>query len=149
MGISTSSTYSDNGKLSFDESKFRAALESDPERVQELFTGSEIPNANGNGVSKGLATNLRDVMDKYVNTMGSWDSKGILVRKAGTESSPISITENYMYKQIAEYNKQIAKLQTQLEAERDRYIKQFTSLETLISQMNSQSNWLSQIGGSY
>lgn len=149
MGISVSSTYSDNGKLSFDESKFRAALSSDPERVQELFSGSEIQNANGNGVSKGLATNLKEVMDKYVSTMGSWDSKGILVRKSGTESSPLSLTENYMYKQIVEYNKQISKLQTQLESERDRYIKQFTSLETLISQMNSQSNWLSQIGGSY
>lgn len=149
MGISVSSTYSDNGKLSFDESKFRAALEANPERVQELFTGTEIQNQNGTGTSKGLAANLRDVMDKYANTMGSWDTKGILVRKAGTESSPLSLTENYMYKQIVEYNKQIAKLQTMLESERDRYIKQFTSLETLISQMNSQSNYLSQIGGGY
>ena len=54
-----------------------------------------------------------------------------------------------MYKQIAEINKQILKLQTKLQAERDRYVKQFTSLETLISQMNSQSNYLSQIGGAY
>ncbi len=149
MGISTSSTYSDNGKLSFDESKFRSALETNPERVQELFTGSAIPNQNGTGTSKGIAANLKDVMDKYANTMGAWDSKGILVRKAGTESSPLSLTENYMYKQIVEYNKQIAKLQEQLATERDRYIKQFTSLETLISQMNSQSNYLSQIGGGY
>ena len=149
MGISVSSTYSDNGKLSFDESKFRAALEADPERVRELFTGTEIQNQNGTGSSKGLAANLRDTMDKYANTMGSWDTKGILVRKAGTESSPLSLTENYMYKQIVECNKQIAKLQTMLETERDRYIKQFTSLETLISQMNSQSNYLSQIGGGY
>lgn len=147
MGISTSSTYSDNGKLTFDESKFRAALESDPERVQELFSGSDIANQNGTGTSKGIAANLKDVMDKYVNTMGSWDSKGVLIRKAGTESSPLSLTENFMYKQIVEYNKQIAKLQELLETERDRYIKQFTSLETLISQMNSQSNYLSQIGG--
>lgn len=147
MGISTSSSYSDNGKLTFDESKFRAALENDPERVQELFTGSSIQNPSGNGTSQGIATVLRDVMDKYVNTLGAWESKGILVRKAGTESSPLSLTENYMYKQIAEYNKQIAKLQTLLESERDRYIQQFTSLETLISQMNSQSSYLSQIGG--
>ena len=149
MGITTSSTYSDNGKLSFDESKFRSALEVNPERVEELFAGTAIQNQNGNGTANGIATNLKEVMDKYVNTMGSWESKGILVRKAGTESSPLSLTENYMYKQIAEINKQIATLQTRLESERDRYIKQFTSLETLISQMNSQSNWLAQIGGSY
>lgn len=147
MGISVSGTYSDNGKLTFDESKFRAALANDPERVQELFTSSQVPNGNGNGTTQGVASALRNVMDKYVNTMGSWDTKGILVRKAGTESSPLSLTENYMYKEIAEYNKQIAKLQTLLQSERDRYIQQFTSLETLISQMNSQSSYLSQIGG--
>ena len=147
MGISVSGTYSDNGKLTFDESKFRAALANDPERVQELFTNSAVQNGNGNGTTPGVASALRNVMDKYVNTMGSWDTKGILVRKAGTESSPLSLTENYMYKQIAEYNKQIAKLQTLLQSERDRYIQQFTSLETLISQMNSQSSYLSQIGG--
>lgn len=145
MGISTSSSYSDNGKLTFDESKFRAALAQNPERVEELFTSSAIQNPNGNGTTKGVASVLRDVMDKYVNTMGAWESKGILVRKAGTESSPVSVTENYMYKQIAEYNKAIAKLQTQLEAERDRYITQFTSLETLISQMNAQSGYLSSM----
>ena len=88
-------------------------------------------------------------MDKYAKTMGSWETKGILVRKAGTESSALSLTENFMYKEIAEIDKIITKLQARLESERDRYIKQFTSLETLISQMNSQSNYLSQIGGSY
>ena len=148
IGITASSTYSDNGKLSLDESKLRAALESAPEKVEKLFTGT----ASENGSTKtydGLATNLKNVMSKYVETMGAWESKGILIRKAGSEHSPVSITENYMYKQIAEINKQIASLQTKLETERDRYIKQFTSLETLISQMNSQSSWLAQMGGSY
>ena len=59
----------------------------------------------------------------------------------------MSVTENTIYKQISEIEKMIAKLQDRLESERDRYIKQFTSLETLISQMNSQSGYLSQLGG--
>lgn len=137
IGITTSSSYSDNGKLSLDEAKLRAALESDPDAVEKAFTDSQ----------NGLATNLKKVMSKYAETTGSWESKGVLIRKAGIESSPMSVTENYLYKQIAEINKQITKLQTQLEAERDRYIQQFTSLESLISQMNSQSSYLSQIGG--
>lgn len=148
IGISTSSTYSDNGKLTFDESKFRAALESDPESVEKLFTDAGSVDANGN-TNYGLATNLQKVMDKYVKTLGSWETKGILIRKAGSTSSPLSLTENFMYKEIAEIDKLITKLQTRLESERDRYIKQFTSLETLISQMNSQSNYLAQIGGNY
>ena len=75
------------------------------------------------------------------------ETKGILIKKAGSTSSPMSVTENTIYKQISEIEKMIAKLQDRLESERDRYIKQFTSLETLISQMNSQSGFLSQLGG--
>jgi len=59
----------------------------------------------------------------------------------------MSVTENTMYKQLQEIEKLITKFQERLETERDRYIKQFTSLETLISQMNSQSGFLSQLGG--
>ncbi len=147
MGISTSTSYSDNGKINFDESKFRAALSSNPERVQELFAESSVQNTNGNGYSKGIGANLKSVLDKYVNTTGAMTSKGILIRKAGHESSPMSVTENTMYNQLKAIKEQISKLQERLETERDRYIKQFTSLETLISQMNSQSGWLSQFGG--
>lgn len=147
MGISTSSTYSDNGKLTFDETKFRAALASNPERVQQIFAESSVTNTNGNGTSTGIATALKNVMDKYVSTTGAMESKGILIRKAGHESSPMSVTENTMYKQLQEIEKLITKFQERLETERDRYIKQFTSLETLISQMNSQSGFLSQLGG--
>jgi flagellar hook-associated protein 2 len=147
MGISTSSSYSDNGKINFDESKFRAALSSNPERVQELFAESSVKNTNGNGYSKGIGANLKSVLDKYVNTTGAMTSKGILIRKAGHESSPMSVTENTMYSQLKDIKERIASLQERLETERDRYIKQFTSLETLISQMNNQSSWLSQFGG--
>lgn len=147
IGITTSTLYSDNGKLTLDESKLRAALETDPESVEKLFTAPQgTKNEKGNDIT-GIATNLKNVMDKYVKTLGSMDSKGILIKKAGSTSSPMSLTENAFYKQIAEINKQISKLETRLESERDRYIKQFTSLETLISQMNSQSSWLSQLGG--
>ena len=38
MGISVSSSWQDNGKLSFDETKFKAALEQDPDAVKEALT---------------------------------------------------------------------------------------------------------------
>ena len=71
------------------------------------------------------------------------------MKKAGTSKAPRSITDNSIYKQLEEVNKKISNLQDRLKAETDRYIKQFTSLETLISQMNSQSSYLSQFGTSY
>ncbi|WP_122644559.1 flagellar filament capping protein FliD [Luxibacter massiliensis] len=147
LGLSISSTYSDNGKLVLDETKFRAALESDPEKVEEMFTKTKTTDASGNTVSAdGIATNLKNVMYKYANNIGTY---GILVNKAGTSKAPRSITDNTIYKELEEINKKISDLQDRLETERDRYIQQFTSLETLISQMNSQSSYLSQFGASY
>lgn len=147
IGITVSNSYSDNGKLSFDEAKFKAALESDPEKVRELFTKEGEVDKNGSAVSgSGIAVNLKNVVKKYANNVGEY---GVLVKKAGTSKAPRSITDNSIYKQLEEVNKKISNLQNRLKAETDRYIKQFTSLETLISQMNSQSSYLSQFGTSY
>ena len=49
IGISTSTDYSENGKLTIDESKLKAALESDPEKVRELFTASAQTEEDGTG----------------------------------------------------------------------------------------------------
>ena len=148
IGITVSSTASDNGKLSFDESKFKAALASDPESVKELFTKGEIKDESGNVIqSAGIATNMKNVLDKYAKTVG--EPKGILIDRAGSIKSPASITQNELYKQIQEIDKRIASLQDTLQMETDRYIRQFTTLESLIAQMNSQSGMLSQFGGGF
>lgn len=89
---------------------------------------------------------MKNVVKKYANNIGSY---GVLVEKAGTSKAPRSITDNAIYKQLEEINKKIDIFEDRLKAETDRYIKQFTSLETLISQMNSQSSYLSQFGASF
>lgn len=148
IGISVSSTASDNGKLSFDESKFKAALASDPEGVKELFTKEQVTDETGNIVqTSGIATNMKKVLDKYAKTVG--EPKGILINRAGSIKSPASITQNELYKQILEVDKRISSLQDTLKMEQDRYIRQFTTLESLIAQMNSQSSALSQFGGGF
>ena len=143
IGITTSSSYSDNGKLELDESKLRSALATNPENVEKLFTSTAGTNADGTVSYNGLATNLKSVIFKYSNPLGSSESKGVLIRKAGSSHSVMSLTDNEIYSQLQEINKMISNLQDRLQSERDRYISQFTSLETLISQMNSQSGWLS------
>lgn len=148
MGITSSSSASDNGKLTFDENTFRAALASDPEGVQKMFTKVQEKDADGNITqTNGIAQNLKEVLDKYAKTIG--EPKGVLITRAGSTKSPASITTNSLYKQIQEIDERIAQLQDKLTMEQDRYIKQFTSLETLISQMNSQSGMLSQFGGGF
>ena len=57
--------------------------------------------------------------------------------------------QNAIYKQLEEIDARIESLQDTLKMEQDRYIKQFTALESVIAQMNSQSSWLSQFGSGY
>ena len=143
FGITTSSTYGDNGKLVFDETKFRAALESNPEDVQKLFTRSEDANKEDKG---GVMARLTAITNKYAATTGA--VKGSLIEKAGSVYAPTSVLSNYMQKTIDSVDSYIKRLQTQLKTETDRYVKQFTNLENVISQMNSQSSWLnSSFGG--
>lgn len=133
MGLSVSSNWQDNGKLTFDENKFKAALEKDVDAVRNMFTKSD-----------GIATNLKNTMDKYVKTMGA--TKGILIEKAGSTKSPTSVLKNQLKTQMEDIDKILENLKNRLKSEQDRYINQFTQLETLISQMNAQSSYLSGLG---
>ena len=146
IGISYSEDYKDGGKLIFDESKFRAAMESDPEYVSNVFAG-------GGNVSKGLTKIVEDTLTPYAtryasrNKNGMGGSYGRLVEEAGSEKAPSTLSNNFIYKQIQEMQERITQLQSKLKTQQDRYIKQFSSMESLISQMNSQSSWLSQSRG--
>ena len=145
MGIETSSNFSDHGKINFDEAKFKAALEENPEAISDLFTraGETTVDSSGNSVTKnaGLMNQIKTVFDKYASTTGS--TKGIFVQMAGATESPLSMLDNFILDQMNDIDDEIEKLKDKLETETERYYKQFTSLETFISQMNSQSSWLS------
>lgn len=145
IGISTSTDYSENGKLTIDESKLKAALESDPEKVRELFTASAQTEEDGTVTKGGLMTHMKSIFDQYAGTTGS--TKGILIERAGSEHSVTSVMDNALLDQMNEIDDKINRLLDQLTTEQDRYISQFTRLEQLISQMNSQSSWLTSMIG--
>lgn len=143
IGITVSSSYSDNGKLTFDEEKFKAAMASDPSKVEKLFTQTQVTDENGTVTTQnGVMTNMKRVMDKYASMTGS--TKGILVERAGSTKAPTTILKNGLQTQLDQIASIIEKLQTTLTNEQNRYINQFTQLETAISKMNAQSSWLSQ-----
>lgn len=140
IGISVSTSYSDNGKLVIDETKLKAALDSDPEKVMDVFTRAADDTTGDTG---GIMAKMTKTLDKYAKTTGA--TKGILIERAGSTSVPTSVLKNSILTQMNSIDKTVERLQSQLTTETDRYIKKFTSLETLISQMNSQSSWLSSI----
>lgn len=111
--------------------------------------------AGGGEVTKGLTKTVEDTLKSYATryasdnaaTKGGRGSYGRLIEEAGSEKTPTTLLNNFLYSQIKDIQTRIEKLQSQLQTQQDRYIKQFASMETLISQMNSQSSWLSQISG--
>ena len=143
LGFSKSTDYSENGAIVFNEEKFRTALENSGEELQDLFTRSADTSTGDQG---GVMNRLTGIINKYASVTGA--VKGSLIEKAGSVYAPSSILSNALKKSMDEVDKYINRLQSQLKVETDRYIKQFTSLETVIAQMNSQSSWLqSSFGG--
>lgn len=141
LGISVSTSYSDNGKIVFDEETFKNALATDPDAVMDAFTRPIATNDRGETTDPGgLMVRMQTLMNKYASTTGA--TKGILIERAGSKYAPTSILTNSMQKQMDEIDDNIDNLLDRLKMEQDRYISQFTTLETLISQMNSQSSWL-------
>ena len=138
MGISTSYSTSDGTQtITLDEGKLRDMLESDPDRVTELFTKTD-----GTG---GIMQNMKTQLDNYAKTTG--EPKGILIQQAGSPLSSLSLLNNSWQKEIDSLNTQVERWQDKLSDQVDRYTQQFTRLEMLINQMNSQSSTLAGLMG--
>lgn len=145
LGLTVSSSYKDSGKIYFDEETFKAAVMEDPEKIKNIFTRPVVTDANGNVTDKGgISVRLKAITYEFANTIGT---HGSLIKKAGSAYSPLAETDNSLKKIRDDIDTQVEELKKKLQTEIDRYSKQFTSLERLIAQMNSQSSWLSQATG--
>lgn len=140
IGLTT--TY-DSGltQLSLDEEKLRSALESDPDKVRNVFAKT----TEGGSKTNGLMATLKATLNTYGST--SLANPGVLVRKAGTKLSAISLVNNNLQTQLDNITKQIEQWQSRLSDKVDYYTKQFTQLEKLMSTMNNQSSMLSDLMG--
>ncbi|MCI8808562.1 MAG: flagellar filament capping protein FliD [Oscillibacter sp.] len=133
-GITT--TYA-NGltTLKFDEQTLRDTLESDPDRVRDIFTSSD-----------GIMQSIKVPLEQYGKTTGG---KGILVDLAGSVLAPSTLYSNKIYNQLVGIDEEIAKWQNKMSDQVDYYTTMFSKLEQLVSQMNSQSSYFSQLSGGY
>lgn len=156
IGVSVSTSYSDRGRITLDETKLRSALASDPDAVAEAFTApleqKQVTNSDGSTSwvddtsSGGAISRLKVRLDQYAATTGA--TKGILIEKAGSQYSPTALLQNMMQDRIDSYDDVIDTLTDRLNDKIDFYTSKFSKLETLIAQMNSQSSYLSSLGGS-
>ncbi len=143
IGITYSEDYTDGGTLVFDEATFRSAMESDPDLVSNIFTG-------GGDVSKGMIDTIYDTLSPYATRYASDNngkSYGSLIDIAGSEKKPTTLIKNQIYEQLKQMQETIDSLKDRLSTEEQRYINQFTTMETLINKFNTQSSYLSQLTG--
>jgi len=127
--------------LSLNEEKLRDALASDPDKVRLAFSKT----VEGGAGSDGLMYNLKKVVKQYAST--SIGAYGVLVKKAGTKTKSLTLNDNTLQKQIDNYQTQIEKWKLKMSDKIDYYTHQFSLLEQLMSQMNSQSSTLAGLMG--
>lgn len=134
MGISTD--YSQGlTTINLDETKLRDMLKTNPETVRDAFTKIKGEGSSTDGLIKKLKTTL----DAYSSVEGT---KGILINKAGSKYSALSLLDNSLKDEMETFDEQIDKLNDTLSTKVDYYTRQFSKLEQLIAQMNSQSSSL-------
>ena len=133
MGIKTSSDFTEHGKLEIDEDAFDKAFDENPDAVMKLFTDSD-----------GIMQQVNKVLDNAVRTSST--NRGSLVKKAGVESGS-SATDNEIYKQMKNVQERISSLQDKYDSKEEYWWKVFTNLESMMSDLNSQSSYLSSYLG--
>ena len=124
--------------LEFNEDKFRTALNNNPDKVRDAFTSSMESGAKSNGLMQAL----KQPLDIYGKTEGG---KGVLVEKAGSPLAPSTMYNNTIQKELNNIDSEIERWQDKMENQIDHYTSQFSRLEQLIQQMNSQSSYFSQL----
>jgi flagellar capping protein FliD len=131
IGIATKPYDSTSGgKLIIDNDALKNALKSDPDKVAQLFTNSD-----------GIATRIKDVITKNI---GAFGNSGTLVDVAGS-STLVGADNSELGNEIKNYDERISSLNDQLKTEQDRLQTKFTEMETIISKLSDQYNYISNM----
>lgn len=128
VGIKTTGNWKDKGKLEVDEDAFKKAIEKNADDVMKLFTANTKDSSDG---EKGIGTRLyNDLFNRF---------------KSSTSKSANNLfNDKALDKQIKQKTTRISELQEKMDAMETLYYKRFTAMEKMLSQMQSNSGFLSQ-----
>ncbi|MEF7565024.1 flagellar filament capping protein FliD [Bacillus infantis] len=128
LGIETSSNYLEGGKLIINETKLKAAIENDPESVENFF--------RGDGATKGQKGVINRLYDTATNIMDK------IKEKAGNS---FSTSRQYSIgRDLDDIGDRVIRFEDRLKQVEDRYWSQFTAMEKAIQRANEQSSYLMQ-----
>lgn len=121
IGITTSSTWSDNGKLEIDEDKLRSAIEKDPDVLSRIFVGTTE--------SPGMVGQIRTAAQTTISN---------IEKSAG--KSTMADNQYSLGKTITSLVTKIDDWKDRLKDIEERYWNQFSAMETAIQRANNQSS---------
>lgn len=124
-----------NGTASFDRTKLETQIRNNPNEVKDFFSSSQtIKGEEGEAdrtESKGFSREMRSFVNQYISS-----SNGIIKTRRDTYD-----------RMIRDVNQRIERFEERLEMRRDRYIRQFSALDTAMMQAESQMDFMfSQLG---
>jgi flagellar hook-associated protein 2 len=114
------------GKITFDQAKFKQALQNDPKSIADLFSFDNDPSTPGPDSNDGIMRFMADSLTSWTSFSG-----GILTSAITGFNSEISSIDNDM-----------ADLNDRLNAKQDALKKQFSDMEVALSSLKSQQSWL-------
>ena len=116
-----------DGRLTLSSADFQSAIASNHADLKEFFAGATVTTGlTDNTDATGLADLLKASIDTYVNS-----STGILISRENSIDGAID--------DVAEDRLDII---TRMESLEERYTKQFTAMDTLVGQLQSTSDFL-------
>ena len=121
LGVSTDK----NGKLVLDDEVFDDALTNDYDDVKMMLTAGTDNQSEFTATSKGLAQSVILKVDELVGNDGI-----IADRKENAESA------------VEDYQEDMIKLEERMELLYERYLAQFTAMESLVREMNNTRDYL-------
>lgn len=142
IGITTSSDWTQGGRLVIDEDKLRTAIEERGDDVVDLFnqtsdTAYKTNTVNSTRMStQGLAYRLDDILKSAV-----YNSESTLQAKAGVVGG-LSENSNTLSSKITSKNADIASMLSYLIKKEESYYSQFSYMEQAVMNSNSQLSYL-------
>jgi flagellar hook-associated protein 2 len=127
-----------NGTASFDRAVLDKQVRDNPNEVSRFFSSSETieddegnPVTNTRTVHKGFSQDMRRFVNQYISS-----TDGIIKSRRDTYD-----------RMIRDLNDRITRFEERLDMRRNRYIRQFTALDTAMMRAESQMNFMfSQLG---
>ena len=152
IGISTGA-FSEKGKLSIDETKLKAAIRDNPDKVAGLFANESSTVYSRTLTSSqratrysesGFVSKMYDIIQDNISILRDNNGKkGSLLEKAGFVGD-ITEYNNIIYSDMKTQDTLISALATKISDKETALYTKFSAMEKALAAMNSQSSWLSQ-----